>query len=153
MRKHILITSIVIVCMLSLPALGCPDRNALDSHLQMYDYLSPGIIDDGTKITYVLNTINKPGASVIEYCVYPTPGFTGSDDDLDPLYVGWKVSYNKNKDYFGFVRSQGDDNIPIDGTTGIEIGEADYLSSDNVPTSEVILFHINDPDECGSAIT
>ncbi len=165
MREHILITSIVIVCMLSLTGLadpdgngggdsngvggGCPSRNSLNSHTQTYNYLSVGNAIENNEATYLLNTFNKPGASVIGYCVYPTPGFSGSDDDLIPLYTGWAVWHNNNKDYFGFQRGVGSNNIPIDGTTGIEIGKADYLAADKLPTSEVVLFHINDPDECG----
>ena len=158
MRNRILITSIVMVCILSLTGLagpngnggGCPDRNSLGQHTQPYNYLTAGNTIENNEVTYLLNTYTKTGASIIGYCVYPTPGFTGSNDDLEPLYAGWEASFNDNnkKDYFGFIRDGGQNNIPIDGETGIEIGEADYIEDDKVPTSEVVLFHINDPEEC-----
>ncbi len=164
MRIRILITSIAMVCMLSLTGLadangngggqsngvggGCPGRSSLDSHTQTYYYLSVGEVIENHEVTYLLNTFTKTGASVIGYCVYPTPGFAGSNDDLEPLYTGWAVWHNNNKDYFGFERGQGSNTIPIDGETGIEIGEADYLEASKVPASEIVLFHINDPEEC-----
>ncbi len=163
MKSKILITSVIIVTILTLAGLasangvgsGCPGRSSLGSHFQTYDYLSAGTTDDGNKVTYLLNTVNKTGASVIGYCVYPTPGFTGGDSDIIPLFTGniglWAIFHPNNKDYFGFERGSGgnNNNMPVNGNTGIQVGEVDYLSSDKKPTSEVILFHINDPDECG----
>ncbi len=159
MKSKILTKSVIIVAILTLTGLasgsGCNDRSSLGSHLQTYDYLSTGTTDDGNKVTYFLNTVNKPGASVIGYCVYPTPGFTGDDSNIIPLFTGniglWAIFHPKSKDYFGFERRSGGNknNIPVNGNTGIQVGKVDYLSSDKKPSSEVILFHINDIDECG----
>lgn len=132
---------------------GCPSRQSLGSHTQTYDNLFADKLANGNVVTYLLNTVAQDGASVIGYCIYPTPGFAGNNGDLASLYSGWAVSYHDSKDYFGFQRGQGSNNIPIDGTTDIEIGKADYLAAEKVPTSEVILFHINDPEECGTEDT
>lgn len=128
---------------------GCLNRNALDSHTQTYDYLYMGKVVDGTVATYVLNTILNPQTSVIGYCVYPTPGFEGDVEDLTPLQAGWAIwPNNANKDYFGFERGQGGNEISIDGTTDINVGNVNYDDS-RLPTSEVVLFHIYDQQECG----
>lgn len=127
---------------------GCPNRNSLDSHIQTYDYLFAGNTVSDTVVTYTLNTVAN-GALVIGYCVYPTPGFGGSTDELTPLYSGWeKWPNHESKDYFGFERGNGGNEIPIDGTINIQVGKTDYGEQDNLPTSEVVLFHIKDPEEC-----
>lgn len=128
---------------------GCPNRNSLDSHTQMYDYLYPGKTTEGTVVTYILNTISNSGTSVIGYCVYPTLGFEGSTEDLTPLQTGWSIWPTKtNKDYFGFERGQGGNELPIDGAKDVQVGRVDYEES-GLPTREVILLHIYDPQECG----
>lgn len=154
MKTKMTIAIIVLIAMAGLASAegiggGCPSRQSLGLHTQTYDNLYADESVSGNVVTYLLNTVEKDGTSVIGYCVYPTPGFTGSDDDLAPLYTEWAVSHHNDKDYFGFERGQGSNTIPIDGATDIEIGEADYLTADKAPTSEVVLFHINDPEECG----
>lgn len=162
MKTKILTMTAILVVILALTGIasangvgsGCPDRNSLGSHTQTYDFLSANEAVNGNVLTYSLDTVNKAGASVIAYCVYPTPVFTGSDSDLTPLYVGnvglWTIFHPDSKDFFGFTRGSGGDNnnIPIDGTTGIDVGKTDYLSADKKPTSEVVLFHIKDSEEC-----
>lgn len=131
---------------------ACPDRNSLSSHTELYDYLFADKIVDGNIVTYLLNTVDKDGASVIGYCVYP-PTVSVNNDDLTALYVGnigpWTI-FHPDKDYFGFERGQGgnNNNIPIDGTTDVKVGKVDYEES-GLPKNEVILFHINDREECG----
>lgn len=157
MKKSILIIIAAFVVVISLAgstSAGCPDRSSLSSHTQTYDNLVPNTVTDGNVVTYILNTVAKDGASVIEYCVYPEPVFIGDNSNLTPLYVGsnglWKIDRQPSKTFFGFERTHGDhNNIPVNGTIGIQIGKADYLSTDRLPTSEIILFHINDPEECG----
>ncbi len=130
--------------------IACPDNT---NHPQYDNLLSHDSIS-GTNVTYLLDTVNKTGASVIEYCVYPAPGFKGQTSDLVALYSGsigpWTADHPGSKTYFGFDRgSSGDpNNLPIDGTKNIQVGSADYKISSNVPTSEIILFHINDSAEC-----
>lgn len=162
MKNKILTVATILIVLVAMTGIvsangqggGCPDRSSLGSHTQTYDNLFADKTTNGNIVTYLLNTVAKDGASVIGYCVYPTPVFTGSDDDLTPLYTGdigpWDIYHPDSKDYFGFERGSGgnNNNIPIDGTTGIEVGETDYTES-GLPTSEVILFHINDPEECG----
>lgn len=158
MKTKITIAIVVLIAMAGLASAegiggGCPSRQSLGSHTQTYDNLYTDKLVGGNVVTYLLNTVAKDDASVIGYCIYSTPGFTGSGEDLTPLYAGWAVSYHDNKDYFGFERGHGDNNIPIDGATDIEIGKADYLTADKVSSSDVILFHINDPEECGNEDT
>lgn len=126
---------------------GCPNVNNFDS----YTYLIASKNTNGNVVTYILNTLSgaPADAKVIGYCVYPTPVFTGSDSDLTPLALS-AIWHPDNKSYFGFERGTGGNEIPIDGTMDIAVGETDYLSADKIPTSEVILFHIYDPKECGS---
>ena len=158
MKTRITIAIVILVAMAGLVSAegiggGCPSRQSLGSHTQTYDNLYTDELTSGNVVTYLLNTVAKDDASVIGYCVYPAPGFAGSNDDLTPLYIEWAISHQHGKDYFGFQRGQGSNNIPIDGATDIEIGEADYLAEDKVPTSDVILFHIDDPEECGTEDT
>lgn len=128
---------------------GCPNRNSLGSHTQTYDYLYADKTTDGTVVTYILNTIFNVDTTVIGYCVYPNPGFEGSVEDLTPLQIGWAIwPTNANKDYFGFERGQGGNEIPIDGTTDIQVGKTGYEEG-GLPTGEVVLFHIYDQQECG----
>lgn len=130
---------------------GCLSRNSLDSHTKTYDYLFADKTVSGTVVTYTLNTVAN-GALVIGYCVYPTPGFDGDIEELTPLYPGWeKWPNNDGKDYFGFERGNGGNEIPIDGAINIQVGSTGYGEQDKLPTGEVVLFHIKDPEECASA--
>ncbi len=125
---------------------GCPNVNNFPS----YNYLIASKNTNGNVVTYILNTLSgAPGdAKVIGYCVYPSPDFSGSSSDLTPLELS-AIWHPNNKGYFGFERGTGGNEIPIDGTMDIEVGETDYLSADKIPTNEGILFHIYDPKECG----
>lgn len=155
MRNKIVMAATIFTIMLSVTGIaaangiggGCPGRNSLGSHTQTYDDLYAYSTVDGTVVTYLLNTVNND-ASVIGYCVYPTPEFTGATGDLGALYSGWQVSRPDSANYFGFQRGTGSNNVPIDGTTNIQIGRADYKHTEKLPTSDVILLHINDPNEC-----
>ena len=97
-------------------------------------------------ITYKLDVTNKPGAEILEYCVYPDPGFTGNTNDLTPLYSEWTIDRPGTKAYFGFD-SRSAPKLPVDGSTNIDIGKAKYV--DGLPSSEIILLHVLDIDECG----
>lgn len=148
--KFPIILAMATIMALTGVAAACPDN----INYPQYDYLFPHDSVSGTKVTYLLDTVKNPGASVIEYCVYPAPGFKGQTSDLTALYSGsigpWKVDRPGSQTYFGFDRGIGGDpnNLPIDGTKNIQMGHADYKVSSEMPVSEIILFHINDPDEC-----
>lgn len=100
---------------------------------------------NGNTVTYEVDVVNKSGSEIIEYCVYPTPGFTGLDSDITPTYPGWSIDHPGSKAYFGFD-SRSAPNIPLDGDTNIPVGEAIYTSG--LPSSESLLLHILDSDEC-----
>lgn len=150
-RKFLLVLAIATMALTGVAA-ACPNN----TNYPQYDYLLSHDSISGTEVTYLLDTVGKTGASVIEYCVYPTPGFKGLDSDLTAIYSGsvgpWAVDRPGSKTYFGFDRGSGGDpnNLPIDGTKNIQIGRADYKVPGKMPTSEIILFHINDPTECQS---
>lgn len=155
MKNKILVVTAILSVMVTMTGIVAAE-DVFDcrenTNVPQYDFLSPHTSDNGNVRTYLLDTFTKSGASVIEYCVYPTPGFTGSTTDLTALYTGgvgpWTVDRPGSKIYFGFDRTPGGDpnNLPINGGTDIPIGKADYKGS--LPTSELILFHINDPKEC-----
>lgn len=143
----ILIVAIFMVGTVS-AAGGCRGNT---KNVEPYNYLSADNTIDGNNVTYILNTFNgaPSGAKVIGYCVYPEPEFTGESSDLTPSLELSAIWHPNNKEYFGFERGSGGNEIPIDGTQGIEVGIADYRSSNKLPTSEEILFHIIDGNECG----
>jgi hypothetical protein len=153
--KFSLILAIATTMALTGVAAACPNN----TNYPQYDNLLPHDSVSGTKVTYLLDTVNKAGASVIEYCVYPTSGLKGQKSDLTAFYSGsigsWIVHHSDSKTYFGFDRGSGGDpnNLPIDGTKNIQVGSADYKDPSKMPTSEIILFHINDPAECQSENT
>ncbi len=91
-------------------------------------------------MTYLLDTSQDGNAEILEYCVYPDPGFTGMTSDLTPLYNGWSIDRPGTKSYFGFD-SRSADKIPLDGSTDILIGKAKYV--DGPPSSELILLHVS----------
>ena len=81
----------------------------------------------------MLDVANKPGALILEYCVYPNPGFTGNTNDLTPLYPGWTIDRPGIKTYFGFD-SRSASKIPIDGGVNINVGKAKYVN--DIPSGE-----------------
>lgn len=95
-------------------------------------------------MTYLIDTIDKPGTSLIEYCVYPTPGFTGSNSDLMALYSGWSIDRPGSTYYFGFD-SRDAPWMPFNGDTNVQMGKAIYTEA---PSDQLILLHIADTEEC-----
>ena len=100
----------------------------------------------GNTVTYYIDVTNKPGSAIKEYCVYPTPGFSGATDDLAASYSGWTIDRPGTKPYFGFDSRNGP-LLPLDGSTNIPVGEATYV--DGVPSSQLIMLHVLDEQECG----
>ena len=85
------------------------------------------------------NPVNGvPG--LVGYCVYTDGDLSGAD----AMYGEWKANFNAGN--VSFVRNGGNKtNIPLDGTTDIQIGTATF---DTNPTSQTILLHIADAATC-----
>ena len=85
------------------------------------------------------NPVNGvPG--LVGYCVYTNQTPTS----VTPKYNSWKAS--KAGQTFSFTRPNGEKtNIPLDGTTGITVGEAVFGAA---PTSQQILLHVSDAATC-----
>jgi hypothetical protein len=105
----------------------------------------------GNTATYKFSSFvnENPVAGVpglIYYCVYTTPLPT----NITPQAVGvnnviWQAAKSSTPDRFSFERPNGNDNIPLDGTT-TTMGTATWSGS--APTSQVIVLHIDDSAEC-----
>ncbi len=103
---------------------------------------------NGNTATYTFSSFvnENPLAGVpglIDYCVYTTP----LPDSHTTAVNNW--DYFTGTDNFSFGRKDGggnSDNIPLNGTTGIEIGTTTW--SGGLPTTQTILLHINDATEC-----
>jgi hypothetical protein len=109
----------------------------------------------GLTVTYTFSSFVNESSSggipgLIEYCVYPSS--VPHDVAVDPALKGadtsaWTFSLGSSR--FSFSRPGGDpSNIPLDGTTGTTMGTATWTSS--LPTSQVIVLHVNDPTECAA---
>jgi hypothetical protein len=81
---------------------------------------------------------------LVGYCVY-TDGTVSDATATYDKYGQWKSDYSDGN--FSFVRPNGEkSNIPLDGTTGIEVGTATF--SGDAPTTQTILLHISDTSVC-----
>src|SRR5262249_36917003 len=81
---------------------------------------------------------------LIEYCVYT--GSSALPQSVAHLYDSWAA--NIDSDFFDFERHSGDPtNLPFNGSTK-QVGTATWSGA--VPTSQTILLHINDPNECAA---
>jgi hypothetical protein len=109
----------------------------------------------GFTVTYIFSSFVNESSSggipgLIEYCVYPAS--VPHDVAVDPALKGadgsaWTFSLGSSR--FSFARPNGDpSNIPLDGTTGIKMGTATWSSG--LPTSQVLVLHVNDPAECSA---
>jgi hypothetical protein len=150
---------------------GCPGSAALknfqvDPNVGATFLISTTTTANDTA-TYFLNTTNEspqggiPG--LIEYCIYPSqpPGNptsatasfsifdSGSNQDLY-----WNVVFGSIQGYFSFKRYDGDpSDIPFDGSQGVQVGTAVWsaaASPAGAPTTQTILLHVNEPDECSA---
>lgn len=101
------------------------------------------------KMTYYIDTINKPGGAIKELCIYPNPAWNGNPDtDLIVNYPGWREDVNK-PNIFGFMAKTGNDLMSLDGSINVLVGSAIHLSR---PT-ETYLLHLSDTIECGGQPT
>gem|GEM_PF-3247536 len=95
----------------------------------------------------LVNTSPSGGVpGLIEYCVYvstlPTSGSAVAVGDN-----GQAFDFSSGGGSFAFSRHDGEpSNIPLNGTTGILMGSAQWSGA--VPSSQSILLHISDSAEC-----
>jgi hypothetical protein len=132
----------------------CPNVKGIGSFLQS-PLVSASLVSDGTFVTYTFDSLvdtspvnGVPG--LISYCVYP-PFPPGNPNSVNATAVGadsTPFQYEFSVDHFDFTRGNGNPtNIPLDGTSGITMGNATWPSG-LAPGTQTILLHINDADEC-----
>lgn len=128
---------------------GCP-RNL--AGFQTSNNVGASFVNSGNVSTYTFQSFanENPAGGVpglIKYCVYPTPPSAPASTTVSAKGANgaaWIVRKTASKD-FGFVRPDGNkSNIPLDGKT-TTMGTARWST---LPTSQVILLHINDPTVC-----
>ena len=127
---------------------GCPNSDSLESHKNEDPALQVSYTISGKEATYSITTTNEsptegvPG--LIEYCVYTSPLPESTEASYSNSHGAW--TSGSGSGFFDFKRSHGNrDNLPFDGTTQV-LGSATW--SDTVPTTQVILLHINDEAVC-----
>lgn len=130
---------------------ACPSSNSLKNYLAASN-VGASFTNNGTNTTYQflsLTNENPVGGvpGLIKYCVYPTP--VSMPTAVNVLQAkgangtAWISSVGRSN--FNFGRPGGNSsNIPLDGKTTV-MGTATWSS---LPTTQVILLHINDPDVC-----
>ena len=100
--------------------------------------------------TYVFDSFFNEGGGggvpgLIAYCVY-----TSTDPTTGSSATTFTFDTDAGSGDFGFVRSGGDPtNIPLDGNSHT-MGTATWSGS--APSGQIIVLHINFPDECHEAI-
>jgi hypothetical protein len=125
-------------------ATGCPSLNGKQASTDISAYFND---NGGGNATYFIDTPNdSPSAGVpglIKYCVFTSP----SPDSAAADYAGWTSAIGSGD--FAFGRPNGTSNIPFDGTTGVDVGNATWTSGTvPAPADQTILLHIADPSEC-----
>lgn len=171
----LLITFIVFSIAFSIPASaksfngGCPSVKAIGSFLPSNDGLQASFTIDstGTIATYIFTSNDETGEAgattgvpgLVEFCVYPSvpPGLPDSEAAIVSGANGdsWGAGAgNSAEGVFFFKRPNGDpSNVALDGTTQT-IGTATWcrpsssICAIGAPTTQTILLHINDADEC-----
>ncbi len=138
----------------SAATVACPASKAL-GNVQTASNVAASFTPSGSTTTYTFSSLTdeNPAGGVpglMKYCVYTTPqpqtittSATGANS------AAWVIARGTNN--FGFVRPGGDKtNIPLDGTTGIAMGAADWGAGATAPATQTIILHINDPTVCAS---
>src|SRR5436190_2315562 len=127
---------------------ACPGSSSLESHTNEDPALQASYTISGREATYSITTTNEspsegiPG--LIAYCVYTSPLPESTEASYSNSHGAWTTGSGGG--FFDFRRSHGNrDNLPFDGTTQV-LGSATW--SDTVPTTQVILLHINDEAVC-----
>jgi hypothetical protein len=133
---------------------GCKDANAQDTVLADPN-LAAAFTVSGTTATYTVTTPTESQTStgvpgLIEYCIYPgsTPpnSATASLVSPDGPWTGVIPNNYANHGYFDFEHPDGNpSNLPFDGSKQT-VGTATW--SGGVPATQLLVLHINDPNEC-----
>jgi hypothetical protein len=127
---------------------ACPSASSLEGHVSEDPALQVSYTISGNVATYSITTTNEnPSEGVpglIAYCVYTSPLPESTEASYSNSYGAWTSAVGSGS--FGFRRSRGNrDNLPFDGTTQV-LGSATW--SEAVPTTQLILLHINDEALC-----
>jgi hypothetical protein len=112
--------------------------------------VSASFTTSGDTATYSIKTPNEsPSGGIpglVEYCVYPSSGSLPASESAS--YDSWTAGTESAKGLLDFARPGGDPtNLPFNGNTQ-QVGTATW--SGTAPTSQTILLHINDPNECAA---
>lgn len=138
-------------------AANCPNSSSGQQLTAPVSNLIESVITGGpSTYIYQLKTTNLNPPSppnpvipgVIEYCVYPDTSLPSQTVDssisVDPY--DWTTGAPYSDGFFSWQRGTGDpNNLPLNGTTWT-FGTATFAST---PSQQLVLVHINDPDECG----
>ncbi|HMA39328.1 MAG TPA: hypothetical protein VKP10_04585 [Gemmatimonadales bacterium] len=130
---------------------ACPNRNALGK-FQPADNVAASFSVNGKIATYSFAAVNENSAGgvpgLIKYCVYSTPAAKPTDHDVQATGANGALwTFRGDSGAFSFGRPDGDpSNIPLDGNTTV-IGTATWAE---VPGTQTILLHINDPAVCAN---
>jgi hypothetical protein len=123
---------------------GCP---SLSGKQAATDINATFTDNGGGNATYSIDTPSDSSSAgvpgLIKYCVFTTVPDSAAAD-----YPGWTSAVGSSD--FAFARPDGNvSNIPFDGTTGVDVGNATW-NGGTVPDAadQTILLHINDPTEC-----
>jgi len=122
------------------PCPGGGIANRLTDNQVGASYTTSGDMATYTFSSFVNENPSGGVPGLIDYCVYTKP----LPDKHFTAVSNWG-DFN-GTDNFSFGRKTGSDNIPLDGTTGIEIGTATWNAG--VPTSQTIVLHVDDAAEC-----
>jgi hypothetical protein len=145
---------------------GCPNIKAI-GNFKPSGLVGASFSSAGDTSTYFFDSVvdrspitdGVPG--LISYCVYPSQP-PANPDSADANAVGanadpFDVNFGSAQGFFSFTRGGGNpSNIPLDGTTNIQIGTAKWCKPDPItsactvfpPTAQDIVLHINDAAEC-----
>jgi hypothetical protein len=137
---------------------SCPKSNSIGNRPED-PKVAAFFSNSGDTTTYTFSSLdNETGGTgtvpgLIEYCVYPAPA--EAPTDVDPTAVGGEpptsptydwISRTSKADHFSFVRPGGNEsNIPLDATTDIVMGTADWNGR---PGDQTILLHVADSSVC-----
>ncbi len=141
------------------PVGGCPSINAINNFITSNKVGASFSIDGtGTIATYIFDSLDNENSidgvpGLIAYCVYAANP-PGNPNSAIAFATGansaaWETSFGAIQGFFAFKRPTGNpSNIPLDGTTGITVGTATWNSV--APSQQIILLHINKPEECSA---
>lgn len=129
---------------------ACPSSKALENFL-VASNVGASFTNSDTTTTYSFFSLTNenpvdgvPG--LIKYCVYSTPASEPTEVSVQAVGAnGQPWISDVSNGVFSFERQDGNpNNIPLNGESTV-MGTATW---DSVPSEQVILLHINDPEVC-----